>query len=171
MLIRRELQTDHDAIDEVHRRAFAAADEATEPAEVSLVRTLRADPAWVPPLSLVAVDVDRIVGHVVATEGRIGTTVALGLGPIGVLPEFQGRGVGSALMHAVLAAADALEYPMVVLVGDVGYYRQFGFVEAASLGVSPPDPTWGKHFQVRTLASHRAEMRGEFEFAAPFQDL
>lgn len=171
MLIRRELAVDHEAVDEVHRRAFAAEGETNEPAEVRLVQGLRTDPAWVPSLSLVAVDGDTIVGHVVATEGRLGASVAVGLGPIGVLPEFQERGVGSALMHAVLAAADALEYPMVVLVGDVNYYRRFGFVKAASLGVSPPDPTWDKHFQVRTLASYRDDVRGEFEYAAPFQDL
>jgi hypothetical protein len=39
----------------------------------------------------------------------------------------QRRGVGGALMHRVLAAADALDVPAVVVLGDPGYYRRFGF--------------------------------------------
>src|SRR5690606_32607445 len=115
VLIRRETADDVAAIDDVHRRAFAStAPAGADPGEVGPVRALRADPGWVPALSLVAEgDGGRVVGHVVATEGRVGDEHrALGLGPIGVLPEVQRRGVGHALMHAVLGAADALGYPV-----------------------------------------------------------
>jgi putative acetyltransferase len=170
MLIRRELPRDADLVDEVHRQAFAGeAADGAEPVEVALVRALRADRGWVPALSLVAEgDGGRVIGHVVASEGAIGDVAAAGLGPIGVLPEHQGRQVGHALMHAVVAAADALDYPVVVLLGHVDYYPRFGFVEAATIGISPPDPSWGAHFQARPLAAHRPELRGTFRYAAPF---
>lgn len=89
MLIRRERPEDVDSIDEVHRRAFAAAAPAgSDPVEVGLVRALRADRGWVPGLSLVAEDArERVIGHVVGTEGFVDDTAAIGLGPIGVLPE------------------------------------------------------------------------------------
>jgi putative acetyltransferase len=184
VLVRRERPDDVDRIDEIHRQAFAAvapkgpepvelgAAEAPEPVEVGLVRALRADAGWVPALSLVAEDPDGVVvGHVVATEGVVADTPAVGLGPVGVLPEHQGRHVGSALMHAVLGAADALGYPAVVLLGHVDYYPRFGFVPATALGIDPPDPAWGAHFQARPLAGWTPDLRGTFHYAAPFDSL
>jgi putative acetyltransferase len=126
----------------VHRQAFARADGegggGSEPVEVGLVRALRADPGWVAALSLVAEHPEHpgtgaVIGHMVATEGSIGDTTVLGLGPVGVLPEHQG-GVGSALMHAVLGAADAFGCPAVALLGHTADYPRFGFVPAAALG-------------------------------------
>jgi putative acetyltransferase len=162
MLIRRERPDDVQRIDDVHRRAFAdVAPAGSEPVDVALVRALRADPGWVPALSLVAESSDgRVIGHVVGSEGSVDVSPVIGAGPIGVLPEHQGRHVGYALMHAVLAAADALDYPLVVLLGHTDYYRRFGFVPATTLRISPPDPTWGEHFQARTLAMHRPELHG-----------
>jgi putative acetyltransferase len=175
VLIRRELPSDVDAIDEIHRLAFAGGPDEPAggvPVEVELVRALRADEGWVPALSLVAEDGDgRVIGHVVATEGSIDTVKVPGLGPIGVLPDLQRAGVGLALMHAVLGAADALGYPVVVLLGHTDYYPRFGFVEATTLGIVPPDPGWGAAFQARPLASYTPELRGPFRYAAPFENL
>ena len=39
--------------------------------------------------------------------GHIDGQPALGLGPLGVMHAHQRRGIGNALMHGVLAAADA----------------------------------------------------------------
>jgi putative acetyltransferase len=173
VLIRRELPQDLDLIDEVHHQAFAGdAAGDSEPVEVGFVRSLRTDPGWVPALSLVAEDDDgHVIGHVVGSEGSIGDVSAIGLGPIGVLPEQQGRHVGHALMHAVVAAADALDYPIVVLLGHTNYYPCFGFAEASTLGISPPDPRWGEHFQARPLAAYRPDLHGAFRYAAPFEAL
>lgn len=166
MLIRRETPADVSRIDEVHRQAFDG------PVEADLVHALRADAGWVPALSLVAEDAGgRIVGHVVCTEGAIGPAAAVGLGPIGVLRDVQRTGAGSALMHAVLAAADALDYPLVALLGHLDYYPRFGFVPASLLGVTAPEPEWDDHFQARTLATWHAGLAGPFRYAAPFEAL
>lgn len=173
MLIRREAATDLDAIDAVHRAAFAdqAPAPGAEPVEVGLVRSLRDDAGWVPGLSLVAEDDGAVVGHVVCAEGSLDGATAVGLGPIGVLPEFQGRGVGGALMHAVLGAADALDYQVAVLLGHLDYYPRFGFVAAASVGISPTVAEWGDHFQARPLGTWTAAVRGTFHYARPFDAL
>jgi putative acetyltransferase len=173
MLIRRERPDDVARIDHVHRLAFAdVAPAGSEPVEVGLVRALRDDVGWVPALSLVAEASDgQVIGHVVGSEGAVDDTPAIGLGPIGVLPEHQGHHVGHALIHAVLAAADALDYPLVVLLGHTDYYPRFGFVPATRLRISPPDPMWGEHFQARPLAMHRPELGGTFRYAAPFDAL
>jgi putative acetyltransferase len=95
----------------------------------------------------------------------------LGLGPLGVRPDRQGQGVGGALMHAVLAAADARDEPLVVLLGDPNYYRRFGFVAAGDLGIEAPEPAWGEHFQARLLAAYDPALTGPFAYAAPFTRL
>lgn len=73
-------------------------------------------------------------------------------------------------MHAVVAAADALEYPLAALLGDTRYYAHFGFTPADRLGVQAPDAAWGEHFQARPLAAYRGE-HGLFEYALPFRTL
>jgi putative acetyltransferase len=169
VLIRRESVDDVDAIDAVHAGAFARPGLDGRPPEVTLVRDLRADAGWVPALSLVVEEVGgAIVGHVACTVGAVGDRPALGLGPLGVLPEHQRRGAGSALMHAVLGAADALDHSVVVLLGAVGYYRRFGFGPAGSLGIAAPDPAWGEHFQARRLSAWSPAVTGVFRYAAPF---
>lgn len=165
VLIRREQPTDVDAIHAVHADAFET------DLEAGLVRALRADPGWLPELSFVAELDGAIVGHVVCTRAHIGTAPALGLGPLGVRGSHQRRGVGSALMHAVLGAADALAEPVVVLLGHRDYYPRFGFVPAATLGITPPDPRWGDHFQARPLSAYTPRLRGEFAYATPFTEL
>jgi putative acetyltransferase len=162
VLIRRERPGDADAIHTVHLGAFDTALEA------GLVRALRADRGWIAELSLVAEADGRLVGHVVCTRGHIAGRPALGLGPLGVLPERQRGGVGSALMHAVLGAADALGEPVIVLLGHTDYYPRFGFKPAARYGIEPPDPAWGDHFQARPLTAYTPGLRGAFRYATPF---
>lgn len=174
MLVRRELPDDVPTVAAVTAAAFRDAPHSAPPlepggppGEVALLSWLRADPGWIPQLSLVAVLDGDVVGHVVCTRAHLGERPALGLGPVSVAPDHQDRGVGSALMHAVLGAADALDEELVGLVGEPAYYRRFGFVPASSLEVSGTEPAWGDYFQVRTLTRY-AGTTGAFRFAAPF---
>lgn len=117
---------------------------------------------------LVAEADGEIVGHAVATRGALAGRPALGLGPVSVSPARQRDGVGSALVHAILGAADAMGEPVVVLLGSPDYYRRFGFVPASTLGIVAPDSAWGDYFQARVLATYDESVRGTFAFAAPF---
>lgn len=49
------------------------------------------------------------------------------LGPLAVLPDFQSAGLGLALMRHGLAAVEASEHKLVLLVGDAPYYAKAGF--------------------------------------------
>ncbi|MDH2425508.1 N-acetyltransferase [Sphaerisporangium sp. TRM90804] len=173
MLIRRESPADISSIHEVHTAAFGKPGTPGDPpAEAGLVDALRACDAWLPALSLVATTPDgAVAGHVVCTRATAGSTPVLGLGPLGVLPAHQGRGVGHALMHAVLGAADALDEPLVILLGHRDYYPRFGFRPAEDYGITPPVPEWGPSFMARPLTSYTPTIRGAFAYAAPFDDL
>ena len=85
------------------------------------------------------------------------------------LPHF--RGVGLALMHASIGAADALDEPLIALLGSTVYYARYGFVHSTTLGITAPDPAWGAHFQVRPLTAYRPDVRGQFRYASPFDSL
>ena len=163
MIIRRETPRDHAAVHALHTAAFAPSR-----LEAPLTDELREDAGFLPHLSLVAVDGDEVVGHVIATRGWIeplGVPV-LGLGPLGVRPDHQRTGVGTALVHALIAVAEAAGERLVALLGSPDYYRRFGFVPSSELGIAPPNPAWGEHFQARLLSG--APVHGTFRYAAPF---
>lgn len=170
MFLRRERPDDRAAIFAIHAAAFARPDRLVAP-EAHLVDGLRDDGDIIPALSIVAEASNELVGHVVCSRATVEGYPSLGLGPLGVLPSHQRRGVGHALMHAVLAAADALDAPAVVLLGDPGYYRRFGFEFAESLGVHPPQPEWAKHFQIRRLNAWTGALGGMFRYATAFDRL
>jgi putative acetyltransferase len=169
VLIRREVTGDAEVIYAIAAAAFGRAGETEVPAEAPLVDALRAGRAWIPGLSLVAVDPGGdVVGHVVCSRGSVGDAPALALGPLSVRPDRQRSGVGSALMHAVLGAADALGEPLVALLGSTAYYPRFGFRLASEYGITPKEPRWVPDFQVRTLTAYRPGLRGPFAYAEPF---
>ncbi len=168
LLVRRERPDDVAAVRAIHAAAFERGD--GEPPEAGLVDALRLD-GWLPALSWVAERDGVVVGHNICSRGRVGDTPCVGLGPIGVAPGEQGGGVGSALMLAMIGAADATGEPLIALLGDPAYYRRFGFVASTEVGIEPPDARWGHYFQVRTLAAWVPAIRGRFHYAAPFDDV
>jgi putative acetyltransferase len=110
----------------------------------------------------------EVIGHVLGTRGHVGQDPVLALGPLSVRPDHQRQGVGSALMHAVLGAADALGEPLVALLGDKAYYRRFGFELSTVYQIIPPRPEWQPHFQVRILSGYQSQLRGLFTYPEPF---
>lgn len=173
LVVRREQPGDVESIRRVHATAFPSPDGAEQPVEVGLVDRLRASDAWTPALSIVAEIAGEVVGHVLCTRATVGDAAlpALGLGPLGVLPTHHRCGVGSALMRAVIGAADALDETLIALVGDPRYYGRFGFRPASDLGIDAPDPSWSNAFQALPLSAHLLSPRGSFQFAPAFDGL
>lgn len=180
MLIRQERTDDVAAIRAVTAAAFAGmpysmppVDPDGVPGEASLVGWLRESAGWIPELSLVAEEDGEIVGHAVATRGSVDRqglddVPALGLGPVSVAPDRQNSGIGSALVRGVIAAADDLGEPLMVLLGEPAYYSRFGFKPAAELGIAAPEPEWGDYFQACPLAAYDGALTGIFRYAEPF---
>ncbi|HEX4489769.1 MAG TPA: N-acetyltransferase [Acidimicrobiia bacterium] len=171
--IRQERAGDEPAITAIHAAAFRRPDQPdVEPPEAQLVTDLRAGDAWIPELSIVAVDGDTIVGHVVCTRATIARSIpVLGLGPIGVVPARQGHGIGIALVRAALATADARGERLVALLGSPAYYSRFGFGPASAHGIEPPREWYGEDFQVFPLTAATGTERGKFAYAKPFDQV
>ena len=99
---------------------------------------LRADNRPCPALAFAARMDGRLVGSVQQTPVAVGAggTRALLLGPLAVLPELRGQGIGRALLQRSLDAARAAGRPHVFLVGERDYYWPLGFGPAEAVGVS-----------------------------------
>ncbi|MFZ5709780.1 MAG: GNAT family N-acetyltransferase [Pseudomonadota bacterium] len=69
---------------------------------------------------------------------RVGGRKALMLGPVAVHPTRQGEGLGSLLIQESLAEARRLGWERVMLVGDLPYYRRFGFRRLENVEMPPP---------------------------------
>ena len=175
--IRRSTASDIAAIRALTADAFRSeahsappADGTDDPGEAALVVWLLEDPGAVPQLSLVAELDGRLVGHLMCSRGHVDDVPALGLGPVSVHPDHQHAGVGTALVYAVLGAAQALDEPLVALLGDPAYYERFGFGPAEAMGITAPDPAWGVAFQALPLGS-ASTPTGTFRYAEPFDRL
>ena len=132
--VRIAVPQDDDAVLAVEREAFGGTVEA------ELVAALIAGDAYIPDLSLVAEHDGSIVGHVLFTRARAGAVDAVLLAPLAVAPDWQGRGVGSALAREGLRRAAEMGFGLALVLGHPGYYPRFGFEPAEPFGIMPPYP-------------------------------
>lgn len=76
---------------------------------------------------------------------------ALLLGPLTVLPELSGQGMGRALVRHGMAAAVARGWPAVLVVGEPAYYEPFGFSRATAEHLRLPGWVEPPRFQAAEL--------------------
>jgi len=124
-------------------------------------------------LSLVALEADEVVGHVLFTRSLLDAPPRLVavqvLSPLGVLPERQGQGIGSALVQRGLELMDVRGVPLVFLEGSPAYYARFGFEPGAARGFRKPSLRIpDAAFQVRRLSAWEAWMTGTLVYAHTF---
>ena len=134
MIIREETTADIEAITQVTIAAFKTL-QVSNHTEQFIIKALRA--AGVLTLSLVAEIDGRVVGHIAFSPVTIsdGTKDWYGLGPISVLPEYQRKGIGKALIQEGLSRLKSLDARGCCLVGHPEYYRKFGFENVTGLNV------------------------------------
>ena len=168
-MIRVAREDDWPQIPEVHRIAFAA--EGDDVARIAQELHDRPD-LHEPDLSFVAEEDERVVGHVMNTWSAIeGSAVrVLQFAPLGVLPDYQRRGHGSALVRASLDAVRARGEPALVLEGNPKFYGRFGFDRADELGLlPPPECHWDWAFQVAILDPNAELPQGRVVYSEPFR--
>lgn len=139
IVIRDETEADNTVISEVTVAAFETL-KISNHTEQFVIEALRSAGALT--LSLVAEVDGRVVGHIAFSPVTVsdGTGNWYGLGPVSVLPEYQSREIGQALVRAGLSRLREIGARGCCLVGHPGYYEQFGFKNVAGLvhqGVPP----------------------------------
>jgi len=104
-------------------------------------------------LSWIALEGDRLVGAIRYWPILVGETghQALLLGPLAIAQDRAGKGIGRALMFKTLDLAAQLGHDLVLLVGDVDYYKRFGFVPATPHGFVMPGESKPDRLQVAPL--------------------
>jgi len=137
--IRDETADDADVISQVTIAAFKTL-EVSNKTEQFIIGALRAAGALA--VSLVAEMDGRVVGHIAFSPVTIseGSRDWYGLGPVSVLPEYQHRGIGKALIVTGLSRLKNMDAKGCCLVGHPEYYTKFGFRNVPGLvleGVPP----------------------------------
>ncbi|MGE7370977.1 GNAT family N-acetyltransferase [Neorhizobium sp. NPDC001467] len=135
MILRAEQPGDATAIAAVTTEAFAgmAHSDGSEPA---IIARLREAGALV--VSLVAETEGVVIGHVVFSPVTFssGETDWYALGPVSVLPHYQGKGIGTHLIRNGLEAIRDRDATGCVVFGKPAYYRRFGFL--TDIGLTSP---------------------------------
>lgn len=143
IIIRQELIEDYRETEEVVKSAFASG-EHSDKDEHNLVARIRNSNAFIPELSLVAIDeeANKLVGHILLSKIKIVSdnqiVDSLALAPVSVLPGYQNKGVGRLLVLEALGKAKELGYDSVVVLGHPEYYPKFGFKKASTWGIKAP---------------------------------
>ena len=139
--IRQEKQEDYKIVENIIKLAFEN-EEYSDHKEHFLVEKLRKSNSFIKELSLVAEINGKIVGHILFTKiiikGEDVEVESLALAPVSVLPEYQGKGIGSRLITEGLKIAKDLGFLSVILLGHPSYYQRFGFYPTSKWNIKSP---------------------------------
>jgi predicted N-acetyltransferase YhbS len=147
LIMRLEEEKEYREVENVTREAFW---DLYKPGcdEHLLVHKLRKSRVFIPELDIVAIFQKQLAGHIIYARSKILTEdtkefETITFGPVSVLPQYQRKGIGSALIRHTMVLAEKKGYKAVVIYGNPGYYHRFGFQNAASFGITTSD---GKNF-------------------------
>jgi putative acetyltransferase len=125
--IRESTINDYDFIRKVHEDAFGEPEGKT----VSrLAIDLLADKSALPLLSLVAINNETIIGHILFSAVKVDgikTPEAYILCPLAVAKAFQGKGIGTSLINYGLGILKERGAEFILVLGDPDYYSRTGF--------------------------------------------
>ena len=165
--IRQENKDDYEEIYNVVKTAFETA-EHCDGNEQDLVVALRKGDNFIPDLSLVALKDNKIVGYILFTKIRIGEFEEVALAPLGVLPKYQKKGIGSKLIKEGHIIAKKLGYHYSVVLGSNEYYSKFGYIPAIEYGIKAPFDVQSENFMAIKLNDTSEDVQGIVKYAKEF---
>lgn len=168
MIIREERKEDYDIVYHVIKEAFATA-EYTDGNEQDLVVNLRKSKSFIPKLSLVAIEDEKIVGHILFTKAFVNSIEVLALVPLSVLPEYQNRGIGLSLIKEGHRIAQELGYRYSVVLGHSEYYPKVGYFPASQYGIKAPFEVDDKNFMAICFDENKDKLNGIIEYDRVFE--
>ena len=129
---------------------------------------LRNSKNFIPELSLVAIEDNKIVGYILFTKVKIGDYEEIALAPLAVLPEFQKKGIGGSLIKKGHEIAKKLGYHYSIVIGSEKYYPKFGCVPAIKYGIKAPFQVDNENFMAVKLNNSIMEIKDIVEYAKEF---
>jgi len=173
LTIRNEEKEDYRTVEQLVREAFWNL-YVPGCSEHFVLHNLRRSNDFVPELDFVAEKEGQIVGQIAYSRGIIKGKQGedkgvIGFGPLSVLPAFQRRGIGSALITHTIALARDMGYPAICIYGDPRYYSRFGFRCGEKYEIKTADDKFAVALQVLELKQGALDkMSGRFVESAAF---
>jgi len=140
IIIRNETENDYRVVEELTREAFW---NLYFPGCVEhyLVHNMRNHPDFLKELNFVAEYDGKIVGNIMYTKAwlidELGKEIDIvSFGPLSVLPEYQRKGIGSALINHSKNIAMANGVKAIVILGDPHNYCKHGFKSSKDMNIS-----------------------------------
>lgn len=167
IIIRKEQENDYKEVEIITREAFWN-HHSPGCDEHYLVHIMRKSPTFVKELDYVAVYDNRIVGNIMYIETYIlgddnRKHTVLCFGPVSVLPEYQGKGIGSKLIEHTKIIAKDLGYKAILIFGDPEFYKRVGFISAEAYSIGTSWNTYAVPLLACELVTGAlAECRGRF---------
>lgn len=165
--IRQEKKEDYKEVYNVVKIAFESA-EHSDGNEQDLVVSLRKSESFIPELSLVAVNDNKIVGYILFTKVMIGKYEELSLAPLAVLPQYQRKGIGKMLIKNGHKIAKKLGYHYSIVLGSEEYYPKSGYVPASQYGIKAPFKVSNENFMAIKLNDTKLKINGIVKYAKEF---
>lgn len=162
--IRNEKNTDYVATEMLIKEAFWNL-YVPGCSEHYLAHILRSHEDFVPELDLVIEADNKIIGNIMYTKSRLAdetgnTKNILTFGPVCIVPEYQRRGYGKALMEYSFERAAGLGYEAIVIFGSPANYVARGFKSCKKFNVSVengvfPTAMLVKELKIGALSGHK----------------
>ncbi|WP_431737027.1 GNAT family N-acetyltransferase [Cellulosispirillum alkaliphilum] len=128
-----------------------------------LVHVMREHPDFLPEYGFVAVVDDRVVGNIMYARSKLidengFTLTTLTFGPVSVLPQYQRKGIGSALIRHTIKKAVSDNYKAIVIEGHPHNYCVHGFKCSKDFSVSDSE---GKYpYSLLVLELEKGSLQG-----------
>ncbi|GIQ95777.1 GNAT family N-acetyltransferase [Lactiplantibacillus plantarum] len=153
------------SVDSLIRNAFKKSEHGYN-GEAELTSTLRNSSTRT--FERVVITDNKVVGHALLSEAKINQISGLVLAPISVLPEYQGKGVGSQLMLEIENIAQDNSYKFISILGDPHYYSRFGYKPASTYGVIAPMEVPEEVFMIKIFDQNN-DYSGLLKYAPEFK--
>jgi predicted N-acetyltransferase YhbS len=153
--IRNEQTKDRREVEELTRKAFW---NLYVPGcnEHYLVHIMRSHPDFIPELDFVIEKDNQIIGNVMYTKAKLvdeenREKCILTFGPLNILPGFQRKGYGKALLAHSFAKAKEMGYDVIVIFGNPGNYVTRGFKSCKKYNICLEDDYYPSAMLVKEL--------------------
>jgi len=162
MVIREEREEDIEQITAIHNQAFSG------PEEGKIVEELRKNGNLL--ISLIAESDRKLVAHIAYSpmSNKDREIIGIGLAPVAVLPAYQRQGIGSRPIEKGNETAFAGGFSKIFVLGDLEYYRRFGFEIAKNYNYFSSFDPEGKHFMVMGRPLEKAAEVTAVDYCAEF---